>query len=465
MTGQRTAAAILLIVYAAATLYVGLHHEPWRDEADSWLVVRDASLPAIFEWTRDAGTPALWYLALKPLVWLGLPYQSQELLHLALAWAAAAVVLFASPFPWLTRVLLIASYYLGYEYAVIARSYVLTVLLSFLAAAFYRERRSRPIRYAIVVALLFNTNVHGAIIAAILLLLFFVWRPRARGFGPASIIGPALIMVLGAIAAWAQLRTAPDAAYPGIVREIQPMNAWLAIGSAFFAGIPWQIGAIAGVALVLTIAYAVRKKRDALLFLALSLVLLEILFVFVWFGGFRHAGLLLLCAVVAMWLARDVPQFATVALTISLAVLTVFCGRMAAADIEMNFSGSREMGTFIAANRLGRYDIAAHNFHACEAVLPYVPGKTLWYAALNRTGTYMLWNRDERFGLAMPYDVAVVRSIEHFAPRKQPWLLLLNAPIPERWSPQFRLVYATRAYVYRHPDERYWLYEYQGSTR
>src|SRR5512142_932572 len=243
MSGQRTAAVILLIAYAAATLYVGLHHEPWRDEADSWLVARDASLPTILNWTRDAGTPALWYVALKPLVWLGLPYRSQELLHLAIAWAAAAVLLFASPFPWLTRVLLLTSYYFGYEYAVIARSYVLTVLLSFLAAAWHRDRHARPMRYAIVVALLFNTNVHGAIIAAILLLLFLVSRPRASG------LGPPLIMIAGAVAAWAQLRTASDAAYPGIIRDVDPMNAWLAIGSAFFAGLPFTIAGMAAVAL------------------------------------------------------------------------------------------------------------------------------------------------------------------------------------------------------------------------
>ena len=453
MKAERAAALAILIVYAAATLYVGLHHEPWRDEADSWLVVRDASIPTILEWTRDAGTPALWYLLLKPLVWLGLPYLSQELLHLALAWAAAAVLLFASPFPWITRVLVLASYYFSYEYAVVARSYVLTVLLSFLAAAWYRK----PIRFAIVVALLFNANVHGAILAAVFLLLFAIEQPRSR----AAIA----IMMAGAFAAWAQLRTAPDAAYPHIIRQVHPTDAWIAIGSALFAGLPLAIAGACAIAVVAIVACSLRRRRDALAFLALSLVLLEVLYVFVWFAGYRHAGLLLLCVILALWIARDVPRAAFVAIGLSCLVLAIFGVRMAAADVKMDFSGSREMGEFIAAHHLDRVEVAAHNFYACEAVLPYLPPKPVWYPALGRYGTYMHWNRDERVGVLMPNDVAVARAIGRFAPAGRPWLMLLNAPMPPPFASEFQLVYATHGFVFRHPDERYWLYAYQRPTR
>src|SRR5438270_13480177 len=79
---------LLLAAYIAATLVLALHHEPWRDEADSWLVVNNASIPAMLEWTRYAATPPLWYLLLKPLAWLGLPYFSQTVFHLVLAWIA-----------------------------------------------------------------------------------------------------------------------------------------------------------------------------------------------------------------------------------------------------------------------------------------------------------------------------------------------------------------------------------------
>jgi hypothetical protein len=458
---SRVIAAVLLMIYAAATLYIGLHHEPWRDEADSWLVVRDASIPTILTWTRNAGTPALWYFVLKPLIWLGLAYPSQELLHLAFAWAAAAVLLLRSPFTWITKILVLASYYVAYEYAVIARSYVLTILLSFLIAAWYRERYSRPYRYAIAIALLFNANVHGALIAAILTLIFVIQRP-AR-----PLPGPIAIMLAGAIAAWAQLRTAPDAPFPHVVREINPVAAREAIASAFFPGFPLTAGGIAAAVLIALLAFALRRRKDALLFFASSMILLNVLFVFVWFGGYRHAGLILICALLAIWIAREVPAdafsaIAAVVFNVALAVSVMFSIRMAYADVKMDFSGSQEMGEYIRDHQLDRFEIAAHNIHESEAVLPWLPGKRLWYAAIGRYGTYMQWNREEEIGRWMPYNVAIGHAVEHFAPQHRPWLLLLNTPIPDASSRQFRLVYATHGPVFRHRDERYWLYQWTG---
>jgi hypothetical protein len=454
-------AAVLLTMYAAATLYVGLHHEPWRDEADSWLVVRDAPISTILVWTRNAGTPALWYFALKPLIWLGLAYSSQQLLHLALAWAAAAVLLLRSPFTWITKILVLASYYVAYEYAVIARSYVLTILLSFLIAAWYLERYSRPLRYAVAMALLFNANVHGALIAAILTLLFVIQRPTKTSWGAIT------IMLIGAIAAWAQLRTAPDAPFPHIVREINPVAAWKAIASAFFPGLSLGVGGAAAAVLIVLIAFALRRRRDAFAFFALALILLNVLFVFVWFGGYRHAGLILICALLSIWIAREVPSdapgsIAAVLFNIALVVSVLFSVRMAYADVKMGFSGSREMGEYIRSHHLDRYEIAAHNIHESEAVLPWIPGKQLWYAAIGRYGTYMQWNREEEIGRWMPYSVAIGHAVEHFAGGQRPWLMLLNAPMPDASSRQFRLIYATRGPVFRHPDERYWLYEWTG---
>ncbi|HUP49803.1 MAG TPA: hypothetical protein VNA04_13535 [Thermoanaerobaculia bacterium] len=463
-TEGRPSAAIavaLLALYAAGTLYVGLHHEPWRDEADSWLVVRDAPLSTIFTWTRNAGTPALWYLTLKPLIWLGLPYQSQQLLHLAFAWAAAAILLLRAPFTWITKLLVLGSYYLAYEYAVIARSYVLTILLSFLIAAWYPERHSRSVRYAVAVALLFNTNVHGGVIGAILVLLFLL--DRGRRASPAGVA----IMLAGAVAAWAQLRTAPDASFPHIVRRINPLAAWHAVASAFSPGIALGVAGAAAVLIILLIAVSLRRRADALLFLLLSIVLLNLLYVFVWFGGYRHAGLILVAALLAIWIAGNVPRdavssAAALLLNVALSFSVLFAFHMARADVKMDFSGSREMGEFIGENGLDRYPIAAHNMHPTEAVLPWVPGKQFWYAGVGRYGTYMHWNREEEIGIHTPYPVAVGRAIEHFVPRGEPWLLLLNRPIPGSGR-GFRLLYATQGPVYRHRDERYWLYEWVGA--
>jgi hypothetical protein len=83
--GERWFVAVVFVLYAAATLAVALHHEPWRDEADPWLLIRDGRVSTMLARTGWAGMPALWYLALAPVVKLGLPYEAMTLLNLAFA--------------------------------------------------------------------------------------------------------------------------------------------------------------------------------------------------------------------------------------------------------------------------------------------------------------------------------------------------------------------------------------------
>src|SRR5450755_3413611 len=129
-------AVVVLLIFVAGTLYTGLHHEPWRDEADAWLAARDLPLSQMVpDWTAHAGTPVLWYLILKTIIYSGLPYLAETIINLLFAWAAAAVLVFAAPFTRLTKILFLGSYFFAYEYAVIARSYALAVLLIFLAVA------------------------------------------------------------------------------------------------------------------------------------------------------------------------------------------------------------------------------------------------------------------------------------------------------------------------------------------
>jgi hypothetical protein len=273
-------------------------------------------------------------------------------------------------------------------------------------------------------------------------------------------------MLTGAVAAWAQLRTAPDAAFPHVIRYIHLWTPMQAIDTAFFPG-PWLRGT-ANVSLLLLalIALSLRRRLDAIVFLVLSIASLSLIYAFVWFGGYRHAGLVLLVVVVAMWIGREVAHHgisasAAILLNLTLALSVAFTVQMARGDVQWAFSGSREMGRFIRENQLDRYPIAAHNVQQAEAVLPWVPGLRFWYPALGRSGTYMLWNREEEIGIRMSHARAVELAVQRLAPRGERWLLLVNLPMPEP-APGFRLVYTNRRPVFRHGDERYWLYEWIG---
>jgi len=159
---------VALLLYAAMVVVVEMHHEPWRDEADAWLLARDADLSTFFHRMGLSGTPGLWHTMLIPLARTGLPYGSQAVLHLIIAICAAAIILWKAPFPIALRIALIFSYYLSYEYSVIVRSYALGILLLVCAAALYPRRFDKPILWGLLVALLANTNTHSLIIAAMI---------------------------------------------------------------------------------------------------------------------------------------------------------------------------------------------------------------------------------------------------------------------------------------------------------
>jgi hypothetical protein len=444
----------VLIVIVAWILVVGAiaaRHEMWRDEADGWLYARDGNFSRIVEWTRHAGTPALWYFVVAPLARSGLPVESQQALHLAIAAAALAVFLRWAPLTRATKLLAAFGYFLAYEYAVIVRSYALAILLIFVLAALHRARDAHPVAYAMLLALLFNTNAQGFCVGAALAVLFVV---RVRKPLPAA------IALLGALAAWWQVRAPADPMQAGSLRVFNGAAFPWTIGNAFLPQIDTTLGFIFGMLVLLALTFALRRSRESLLVLWLPIGTMGVLYSYVWIGGLRHAGFVLIVTLVAVWLAseqdRRASVFAALLLNAALALsMTIFAvaGR---ADVLWSFSGAKEMARYLRANGLDGVEIAAHNLTQAEAVLAYLPPRRFWYAGLGVEGSYMTWDAAFERALDVPYPVAEVRAREHFGRGR--WLLLFNVEMPDPPAHGFRLLYATRGRVVERTDERYWLY-------
>jgi hypothetical protein len=145
------------------------YHEKWADEAQAWLIARDLDLRTIwFHELRYEGSPGLWHSILWIAQhWFHVPYASLGLIGVLCAAAGAAFILWKAPFPRPLSYLLLFSYFIVYQYAVVARSYNLLPLLVFAAAYFYRDR-SCPLRMTAVLILLANVAVHGTLLAAAL---------------------------------------------------------------------------------------------------------------------------------------------------------------------------------------------------------------------------------------------------------------------------------------------------------
>jgi hypothetical protein len=159
-------------------------HEPWSDEAQAWLLARDnSSWELIRHRLHYEGAPALWHLVIKIFQYAHGPYTGFGWLGAAFAVLGVYVFLRWSPFPLLIRVLLPFTYFIQYQYAVVARSYNLFPLLTFALCALFL-RRKHIVFFAAVAGLLANLSMQGIEFASVLcgLYAFELWRDHRNGF-------------------------------------------------------------------------------------------------------------------------------------------------------------------------------------------------------------------------------------------------------------------------------------------
>ena len=65
----------LLTAFFSCQLFLLLHHEAWRDEAQAWMIGRNYSVTEILKDLQNEGHPALWFLCIKIVTFFGLPYR------------------------------------------------------------------------------------------------------------------------------------------------------------------------------------------------------------------------------------------------------------------------------------------------------------------------------------------------------------------------------------------------------
>lgn len=156
----------VLAAYVATVCLALSRYLPWEDEGRAWTAVRFFGLyDLVFHALRYEGHPPVWYLILFPLAKLHFPFATINLVSAGFGLAGIYVLLRYSPFPSYIRWLLPFGFALAYQYAVVARSYSLFPLLGFLIAMEYRSAVRKPVRMAILLALLANLTVHGTIVA------------------------------------------------------------------------------------------------------------------------------------------------------------------------------------------------------------------------------------------------------------------------------------------------------------
>lgn len=469
---------VFFIGYVVLTAFAAMHHEPWRDEAQAWLIARDVSIVQLFAQGNYEGSPVLWHLILLPFAKLGAPYFSMHVVHLLIAYGIVYLFLFKSDFPVLTRVLFVFSYYMFWEYAVIARSYSLSILLLFGIAVLYKRKLQRPVLYGLLLLLLFNTNVHSMPIALGLSLAyaFEVWQGKASQDqlleGRGLVIG-GMLMLAGLLVAVAQLLPAPDNINQSFFQILNWKRPFIAFANAFFPNVP-DVAHLA-VLLALLIAglhgYAIyRKDRLSFLILTIAYTGLGYIFVFKHIGSIRHHGFLFVILLFVVWIAelnkegRKTPleRVNQTAWRLCLGISVFFAVQRHISEYNNPFSGAEQAAAYLNQHSTVYSAVVANPSVKGAALAPYLEGMKLWYADVESEGTYITWNDTYKAQKDISQLIVLQRARDAFGEEAEGLVFLLDASMPDALSDQYELVFQTTDTVFGYGDETYFLYRKVG---
>lgn len=187
---------VTLALYSAVIAF-GIHqHIPWADESQAWMLAHEVSLPTLLVHNLHyEGTPGLWHVLLKLLQLLHFSFTAARWVAGGIAAAGTAVLLAYAPFPRIIRLLLPFSFFLAYQDAVIARSYVLFAIVAFTAAALLRSNRTRPLQLALILGLMANISLHALLASgALAIVAVTLWRHHSDR--PRRPLLPAILLLL-----------------------------------------------------------------------------------------------------------------------------------------------------------------------------------------------------------------------------------------------------------------------------
>jgi hypothetical protein len=305
----------VLAVWGVLAGYLAWHHVFWRDEVRALsLATSGDSWAAMLRGIRSEGHPSLWYLLLRAAHDIVPVRQVLPVVAGLIGAAAATLIALRAPFSTWRIALILFGAFAVYEYTVSARNYGIGMLLLLLATHLYPKHRDRSVLLGLLLALLCNTNVHSAFMAAAMLLFWAIellgqdgwcWTSRWRWW----LINAGIAAVGAALCAATIYPPVNDAAvtvHPGGIGAGMVVQALLTPADAFWALVPAPVRSPVGTGLlaILLLGAPIGLIRAPAAMISSLLLLLVFLLFFnlVYSGSYRHQALYLLYLVAMYWL-------------------------------------------------------------------------------------------------------------------------------------------------------------------
>ena len=462
---------LLCIPYLAFMIWMHAHHEMWRDEIHPWTLARLAhgfselaTGDSIYE-----GHPPLWFWYLHVWTWFVQGAWGIQAATIAASVAAAALLVRFAPFPRYLKVLLLFSYYFGYEYTVMSRNYVLGWLLACGFCALYHTIRVRYLAAALALGLLCLTSFYGLVMSIFLLGFFILDRMRislsSRTTSPPSALTLTLSISPRAFVTFALVSAAilfcvltvdppdPNPFSPGFIWSdlapkalprmlfrlttgILPWSPKWASDFWWASQLPWEsrvlLSTCVGAGLLIWALVALYPSWRLMLTYAGAVATMELFQQVRHEGCARHWGHYFMFFVVCSWLLRT--TFAKRSHLISTLLLLGVLGLQAptflaatVVDSREVFSGGRETAAFIRREHLQDLPIVAGPDYAAVTVAGFL-GRPFFAAETEEVNqTVVYHNRHRKFS----EEELMTRAMGVSRANRSPVLLICTRPLPD----------------------------------
>jgi hypothetical protein len=460
---------LLCVPYFAFLIWMHVHHEMWRDEVHAWILSRLAhGFSELVTGDRMyEGHPPLWFWYLHVWSWFTQSAFGVQAATIAAATTAAVLLARFAPFPRYLKILLLSSYYFGFEYTVMARNYVLGWLFLCLFCALYHPVRVRYFLLSISLALLSLTSFYGLVMCCFLLGYFILDQfrlssARLRPSGPTELTASASprIFTTVAVSAVAMIFCVltieppePNPFSPGfnfgsiklsalpemLFRITAGFLPWRHYSLHEFWGAPftfwdthsvWPIYVGSGLMLLVLVALYPSWR---LMLIYLGAVVILLMFQQARFEGSpRHWGHFFMFFVAASWLLRArfprrKHRFSTALLVCILAVQAESFAIATALDTREVFSGGRDAAAFIKKAGLQDLPIVAGQDYHAATVAGYLRRRFIASETDEVNETVVFHSRRRPFSR----ERLVNRAVEVSREKKSPVLLIFYDNLPD----------------------------------
>ncbi|OFX62088.1 MAG: hypothetical protein A2046_16760 [Bacteroidetes bacterium GWA2_30_7] len=427
---------ISFIIYVVLVIFLIPYHEPWADEAQAWLMARDSNISQLlFTNLHYEGSPGLWHILLM-LPSRFLPYEILNYISVLIVISGVFLLIYYSPFQVWMKILFPFTYFIFYQYSVIARCYCLLIVLLFFIAYKYNNRFKNPFLFVLPISLLANVNLHGFIISLALMFIYFIdlIRFRKKEFLPnlKVIISIFIIYLIVALFVIIQIIPASDISISaeGIVFNFEKFyNFSLKILGEVFAVNSFLSYSVLIVSLVWFL-----QNRLLLFYLVVNLAILALFSIYynIW-----HQGVLILIWLFTLWLTYycSEKRFYNVKILnnvlkrlmqLSVAVFIIshvyWSFKVYVNDYKYDYSAGKKIATFIKENNLQDKYLYSTQFWSIS-ILPYFDKNIFQTPNFKENTSYWVWKKSNDYS---EHPDSIIK--------KQPDLIIFSRPWMF-WSP------------------------------